>query len=166
MNIMKKNMNRRDFSKLSVAAFGGMLAGCANEEQPAASAGSSEPVAALPADAGDSVNLLLKDPHVCKGLNQCKGTGACATASNDCAGKNECAGQGGCATAEKHSCHTENACKGQGGCGESAGLNECKGKGECAVPLGGSTWTKVRAKYEKAMTEAGKKFGDAPAAKS
>lgn len=32
----------------------------------------------------------------CKGMNECKGLGNCATDANDCKGKNECKGQGGC----------------------------------------------------------------------
>ena len=30
----------------------------------------------------------------CFGVNSCKGTGACATATTSCAGQNSCAGQG------------------------------------------------------------------------
>ena len=30
----------------------------------------------------------------CEGVNACKGSGSCATASNSCAGKNSCKGQG------------------------------------------------------------------------
>jgi hypothetical protein len=30
----------------------------------------------------------------CHGVNSCKGTGACNTATNSCAGKNSCKGQG------------------------------------------------------------------------
>ena len=33
----------------------------------------------------------------CKGMNECKGMGGCATDANDCRGKNECKGLGGCA---------------------------------------------------------------------
>jgi len=30
----------------------------------------------------------------CEGVNQCKGKGACASATHDCAGKNACKGKG------------------------------------------------------------------------
>lgn len=97
---------------------------------------------------------MLTEPHVCRGLNTCKGMGA---------GKdNECAGLGTCATAEAHSCHAANDCKGSGGCGTTAGINECKGTGECGVPLNDKTWKRARATYEAAMNSAGKSFGEAP----
>jgi uncharacterized membrane protein len=34
------------------------------------------------------------EPGRCYGVNSCKGTSLCATASNDCAGLNECKGKG------------------------------------------------------------------------
>ena len=105
-------MNRRDFQRLAAAAFGGAVIGVGMQSSLSA------------ADAG---NPLLSDPHVCRGLNTCKGKGAGKT--------NACAGQGTCATAEKHTCHGDNACKGQGGCGAHPGENACKGKGSCNVPL-------------------------------
>ncbi len=46
---------------------------------------------AVPPDPGG------RSADCCKGMNECKGQGACATARNDCAGKNECKGLGGCA---------------------------------------------------------------------
>lgn len=132
-----KSMSRRDFSRLTMAALGGLAAGA---------------MIAVPAMAADEESPLLKEPHVCRGLNTCKGVGA--------GKKNDCAGMGKCALAEKHTCKGENACKGQGGCGENA----CKGKGSCAVPLSEKTWTKARANFEAAMKKAGKKVGPAPAA--
>jgi len=128
-------INRRDFGKLTMAAVGGLVAG---------SAGTSSTMAAE----GDS--LLLQEPHVCRGLNTCKGKGACKTADSSCKGHNDCAGAGGCATVEKHACAGENACKGHGGCGANPGENQCKGKGKCAVPLGEKAWKKARANFEKA----------------
>src|SRR3954470_11695259 len=105
------DLSRRDFSKLTAAALGGVLAGSL----------------ALTASAADEESPLLKEPHVCCGLNTCKGKNG---------GKdNDCAGTRHCATAKKHSCHGENDCKGQGGCGEHPGENTCKGKGTCSVPL-------------------------------
>jgi hypothetical protein len=143
-------LSRRDFQRLSMAAFGGMLVG-------ASAAGAAEDKAKdeKPKDEkGKEKNPLLSDPHVCRGLNTCKGKGADK--------KNACAGQGACATAKKHSCHYENECRGQGGCGAKPGENACKGKGECAVPLHGKTWEKARKRFEELMKKDGKKFGPAP----
>lgn len=139
-------LNRRDFQRLSMAAFGGMLLG-------ASGAGAAEDKDEGK-DKGKEKNPLLSDPHVCRGLNTCKAKGADK--------KNACAGQGTCATAKEHSCHFENECKGQGGCGEHPGENACKGKGECAVPLNGKAWTKARKRFEELMKKEGKKFGPAP----
>ncbi|MGH9339777.1 MAG: twin-arginine translocation signal domain-containing protein [Acidobacteriota bacterium] len=132
-------LTRRDFHKLTVAAFGGVLGGS---------------LLAGRAMALQEENPMLKEPHVCCGLNTCKGKGAGSS--------NDCAGMGNCATAERHSCQGQGACAGQGGCGETAGANACKGQGECAVPLKASTWKKARARFEAAMKEAGQKFGPAP----
>ena len=155
---MKSDLNRRDFAKLSAAAFGGMLAGtvgCGKGDKP-------------PADkpTGDGESLLMKEPHVCRGLNACKGHGSCKTAANDCKGKNACAGQGKCATAKAHECRGMNVCKGQGGCGEKPGENACSEKGACSVPLADDKWAKARAHFEAAMKKAGKNVGSAPEAAS
>ena len=139
----ESDLNRRDFQRLTVAALGGMLAGAAT------------------AHAKDEVpkkdknkNPLLGEPHICRGLNVCKGLGADK--------KNACAGQGVCATAKEHTCHYKNECRGQGGCGEHPGENSCKAKGECAVPLMDDTWEKARARFEELMKEEKKKVGKAP----
>jgi len=133
------DLSRRDFSKLTAAALGGVLAGSL----------------ALTASAADDESPLLKEPHVCCGLNTCKGKNG---------GKdNDCAGTGHCASAKAHSCKGDNECKGQGGCGEHPGENSCKSKGACSVPLEAKSWKKARANYEAAMTKAGKKFGASPA---
>lgn len=132
------DLSRRDFHKLTVAAFGGALGGSLVMRSVLA--------------AGHS--LLLKEPHTCCGLNTCKGKGA---------GANDCAGMGNCATAEKHGCNGQNKCKGQGGCGEKPGENTCNGQGKCAVPLSKDAWKKARTNFEAAMKEAGKKVGPAPA---
>jgi hypothetical protein len=134
-------VTRRDFGRLTMAAVGGIAAGV------------MVPATVRAADEG---SLLLKDPHVCRGLNTCKGKGT----TKD----NACAGQGKCATAEKHTCDAQNACKGQGGCGETPGENACKTKGSCHVPLTPDTWKKARAHFEAAMKKAGKSVGPAPAA--
>jgi len=55
-----------------------------------------------------------------------------------------------------------NACKGQGGCADHPGENACKSQGACQVPLKAKTWPKARKRFEELMTEAKKKFGDAP----
>ncbi|QNN23871.1 hypothetical protein HED60_16880 [Planctomycetales bacterium ZRK34] len=137
-------INRRDFGKLAAAAFGGMVTGT---------------VLGGRAFAGEGDSLLLSEPHVCRGLNTCKGKGSCKTADNACKGHNDCAGAGGCATAEKHGCSGENACKGQGGCGSKPGENACKGKGKCAVPLHKGAWEKARKNFETAYKA---KFGKDP----
>ncbi len=162
-------MNRRDFHRLTAAAFGGVVAGAAAgcSDAPVdeaanntgavghGSAGPATDPGAAVAESEHQVAFLLEEPHVCRGLNSCMGTGA---------GKeNACAGQGTCATAAQHSCHGANECKGQGGCGELPGQNSCKGNGECAVPLHEGAWEKARAAFEQAMQAAGKEVGSAPA---
>jgi hypothetical protein len=136
----KQNRTRREFNRLAMAAMAGLSAGAMIS--PAALAAEPE-------------SRLLKDPHVCRGLNTCKGKGADKT--------NACAGQGKCSTVEKHSCSAANACKGQGGCGEHPGENACKAMGSCEVPLEDKTWKKARANFEAAMKKAGKSVGPAPA---
>ena len=132
-------LNRRDFGKLTAAALGGAIAGAMLGER------------ALRADDGGAANgQWLKDPHICCGLNTCKGKGKGAS--------NDCAGQGKCATVEAHGCAGQNSCAGQGPTGDNA----CKGKGGCAVPVSGDSWKKARSNWEAAMTKAGKKFGAAP----
>jgi len=155
-------LNRRDFNRLTAAAFGGVLAGsmtgCGSddEKKPNSSGatpgiGSSQPAKS----GGKEVASTKGDPHACRGLNACKGQGA--------DGANDCAGQGDCATKEwHHSCGSDNACKGQGGCGDNPTQNDCKGQGGCHIPLMDSAWEKAREFFEKKMTEADKKFGDAP----
>ena len=140
------NLSRRDFGKLTAAAFGGVLLG-----------------STLIARAGEKDDkhdpeLLLQEKHVCRGLNTCKGKGK--------GSDNSCAGMGNCATVETHSCKGENSCKGQGGCGEYPGQNSCKGQGGCNVPLKEKTWKKARKAFEAQMKKAGKTFGDAPKAKA
>ena len=121
------SMDRRKFTQVMGAAVAGMVAGSKAVSQ--------------------TDSLLLADDakkskHVCKGRNECKGQGGCASGDNGCAGKNSCKGKGGCATVAKHACKGQNECKGQGGCtsGDNgcAGKNSCKSKGGCAVPLHGT----------------------------
>lgn len=135
-------LNRRDFQRLTAAAFGGILAGATSG------------YAAEDKDE-EKKNPLLVEPHVCRGLNTCKEKGA--------GKKNACAGQGTCATAKAHDCKGQNACKGQGGCGEHPGENQCKGMGGCEVPLkDDKVWKKTRKRFEELMKKEGKKFGPAP----
>ncbi len=174
----KTDLSRRDFNRLSMAAFGGVVAGtfagCANEggdasdpsaEPPVEDPSTMEPIEgdttateggeaeAGGAEAGgETASLLMGEKHVCRGLNTCKSDA------------NACAGQGTCATYAAHECGTHNECKGQGGCGEKPGENACKGMGKCAVPLKEHAWGKARANFEAAMTAAGKEVGPAPAA--
>ena len=136
-----QDFNRRDFHKLTVAAFGGMvagsIAGCSpaptGAPKPGTPAGTTQSKGS-PTSKDEKVaeNDWLGKTHVCRGLNACKNQGK--------SGQNECAGQGTCATAKAHSCHAANDCKFQGGCGETAGRNACKSMGECAVPLPKLTW--------------------------
>lgn len=173
----KTDLSRRDFNQLSMAAFGGVVAGtfagCANESADAPPADDPAPTAGAapdgtdttatedggegsePAEAGEeTASLWMGEKHVCRGLNKCKSD------------SNACAGQGTCATFAPHECGTHNECKGQGGCGEKPGENACKGMGKCAVPLKEHAWGKARANFEAAMTAAGIEVGAAPAAAS
>lgn len=172
-------LNRRDFHRLTMAAFGGALAGsvagCGGESAPPAGGPASAPAGATTATPGggteqpagldddvaaleNSVAAVGVEKHLCRGLNACKNQGK--------SGENECAGQGTCATLEHHTCGGDNACKGQGGCGKNAVENECKGKGGCHVPLMDEVWGKARKIFEAKMKKAGTPVGAAPAAKS
>jgi hypothetical protein len=145
------DLNRRDFQRLTAAAVGGLLAG-------AQLAGSASAADEKPPQKDKKKNPILGEPHVCRGINMCKGLGA----SKD----NACAGQGACATAKAHVCHYKNECRGQGGCGAKPGENECKGKGECGVPMSSGAWKKCRARFEELMKKEGKTVGPAPPKKA
>ncbi|GIX04096.1 MAG: hypothetical protein KatS3mg113_1102 [Planctomycetaceae bacterium] len=164
------SLDRRDFHRWTLAAVGGWMAGTlgCSRSQPAAPEGATTthtgaevPPDIPPPAAGGEVALteaeqiLLAEPHVCRGLNTCKGLGR----SKD----NACAGQGTCASVTDHACAGQNECKGQGGCGENPGMNACKGQGGCHIPLMDDAWTKARAAFEQAMKKAGKTYGAAPA---
>jgi hypothetical protein len=148
------NMNRRDFTKLSMAVFGGVVAGtvgCGKGDQPQPVMKPSPPGPGPVADA----SAPQKDLNVCRGLNACKGQGK--------GGDNACAGQGQCATAKAHDCGTLNDCKYQGGCNEKPGANDCKGMGGCHVPLASDdVWQKARTLFEERMKAQGKEVGKAP----
>jgi hypothetical protein len=172
-------LNRRDFSKLTIAAFGGVIAGtaigCGNGDGDDngggdtsdggtdgidVGSGSTDDTGSTDDGGGDPVaatddSLLLSEPHVCRGMNACMNKGQSK--------ENACAGKGTCHTlAEGHSCHGENACKGQGGCEETAGRNACDKKGNCNVPLNPDAWKTARAALKAALEEQGKTLGDAP----
>jgi hypothetical protein len=151
-------LHRRDFHRLTMAAFGGALAGtlagCSDDKPPAPVNPAPRAGAEVPTkpEGGAEVADNKGDPHACSGLNSCKGQGA--------SGTNDCAGQGDCATKSwHHGCSGENACKGQGGCGETATINDCKGKGGCHVPLMAGIWETARKHFEEKMKDAGKEIG-------
>ena len=120
-------MERRHFTKAMGAVVAGMAAGTrvfAEEKK-------APPKAEAKAE--------VRDTHVCKGMNDCKGKGGCASdaAKHACKGKNECKGMGACKT-DKNACAGKNECKGKGGCAvppkatdDKAGKGSCKGKSGC-----------------------------------
>ena len=150
-----QDLNRRAFGKLAAAALGGLLAGAGL----GVAADKDKPADAPKAKDKDKP-LMSQEPHICRGLNTCKGKGKGT--------KNDCAGQGDCATAKAHTCAGDNDCAGLGGCNADVnkpGENACKGKGGCHVPIKESkTWAKARESFVADMKKAfpDKKIGDAP----
>jgi hypothetical protein len=145
---MNKNCSRRDFTRLAAAATVGLAIGTG--------AGAQDSKQKAPPKVEVDPSLLIDaDPHVCRGLNSCKGKGK--------GGGNACAGQGSCATAPSITCSTNNTCKGKGGCGGYPGQNTCKGRGECAVPLKKEVWEIARKQFEQLMKAQARKIGKAPA---
>lgn len=145
-----EHLKRRDFNRLTAAAFGGMIAAAGSRGASAAEEADDSKIKVDP-------SLLLKgDPNVCRGLNSCDDKGK---------GDHACAGQSACAAVAAHSCSGQNECKGQGGCGGYPGQNTCKEQGHCAVPLSKETWAVARKQFEHLMKDAGQKVGKAPAAK-
>jgi len=142
----KPDVNRRNFHKLTMAAFGGMVAGAGSSSLAQAQEGNKPKINVDPA-------LLLSDPNVCRGLNTCDGKGK---------GDHACAGQAACTSVAAHSCAGENECKGQGGCGGYPGQNVCQSKGKCAVPLKAEVWKLARKQFEQLMKDNGKMVGAAP----
>lgn len=144
----QNGLSRRQFTKLTAAAVGGLLAGVNSTL-----AEDKKPTKKDPKKEGFP---WLQDPHICRGLNHhCK---------EEVKGKkNECAGQAMYPTVKEHKCKGMNDCAGEGGCGEKPGENKCKGMGECAVPLSDKASGIARKSFEAAMKKADKKFGDAPA---
>jgi anaerobic selenocysteine-containing dehydrogenase len=111
------DLNRRDFTKFAAAAVGGLVAGL-SVGRAADGAKKKDP----------KKDLLLQEPHICRGLNP-----SCKSEVNG--KKNDCAGMAYGPTAKEHVCKGHNDCAGLGGCGEHPGENKCKEMGECAVPL-------------------------------
>lgn len=143
---------------LTLAAVSGLLAvpstlSAAPEaaQPPAGQPGKVKPV--------DVYNPLLIEPHICRGLNTCKGKGR--------DGKNDCAGMGACYTAPQNTCGGNNQCRGLGGCdkppqAEYPGENTCKALGGCQVPMlpeKPKMWKKARMRFEAMMASVGKKVG-------
>jgi hypothetical protein len=144
-----RQIDRRDFHKLTSAALGGLAAGAM------LGCGKSGDGPAAKKSATEETTLAKAEVHLCRGLNECKGQGK--------DGQNSCRGQGTCATAKEHGCGTQNDCKGLGGCGGSEGANDCKGKGGCHVPLMESAWDTLRKKKEAEWGEKKLEAGTAPA---
>lgn len=151
-------LDRRDFHRLAMAALGGIVAGTSSG---CGQGGGDKGGVSIPKNESaattlsEAEQLIIDEPHVCRGLNSCKGLGR---------GKdNACAGQGTCATMADAECGGNNKCKGQGGCGELPGMNSCEGKGACHIPLMDHAWDKARAAFEAAMKKTNKTFGAAPA---
>ena len=155
----KPSVDRRQM--LTLAALSGLMAVPALAQ--------ADPAAAQPPEGKkgsvkpkDIYNPLLIEPHLCRGLNTCKGKGR--------DGKNNCAGQGSCYTAPENKCGGSNECRGLGGCdkppqAEYPGENTCKGQGGCQVPMLPEKplmWKKARMRFEALMKENGKKVGQNP----
>ena len=173
------NLNRRDFSRLTLAAAGGLmtgaLAGCSDKPAPPAGGGGTGgtgtggsatggaagttggTAASGAATDAQLANFLTGEEHACRGLNMCRG--------QDAEGDNDCAGQGDCATIEHHACGADHDCKGKSGCGATAGINSCEGQGSCGIPMHAGAWEKARAVFEQIAKRDDKEFGDAPPAK-
>ncbi len=99
---MAFSLSKSIASAASAGLMVGALAACGGSTPPAEAPAAEAPAAEAPAvDAhahdhaapeGDAAGAK----ECCKGMNECKGKGACATDANTCAGKNECKGKGGC----------------------------------------------------------------------
>ncbi len=151
----REPLNRRNFNKLSVAALSGLtfgsMVGCGKPETTVETGGEQT------AEISGPDCWLSGDKNICRGLNVCAEYGQ---------GEHTCAGTGTCATnVTEHGCAGHNECACEGGCGQNIGENACKGKGGCAVPIeNDGMWKKAREKFEAAMKDAGKEFGEAPPA--
>src|SRR5262245_2492631 len=98
---MHRELSRRDFNRLTVAALGGVVAGAS-----ALARADDEPKDEKEEKEGEKKEgEEEKEIHVCRGLNTCNNKGA--------SGENDCAGQGTCSTAVEHTCGGQNDCKNQ-----------------------------------------------------
>ena len=165
----RTELNRRDFNKLTAAAFGGIVVGtvvgCGGNGGDDGTGGGDGDAGTDGTDTGDGTDGAASDTgprgaeiaanNACSGLNQCMNYGK---------GEHACAGQGSCSTVEAHSCHGQNTCKYLGGCDGTAGTNECAEMGGCGVPMNPSeeAWAQARAAFEKRMMAMNKPFGDPP----
>lgn len=147
-------LDRRAFHQLTLAALSGLSAGVLGGCGQAPSDQRATPAGAAAAELTEAEQILLAEPHVCRGLNTCKGLGRSK--------ENECAGTGTCASIADHACAGQNECKGQGGCGSNPGMNSCKGQGGCHIPLMEDAWTRARGVLEGALQKQGKTAGAAP----
>jgi hypothetical protein len=176
MKLTRLKLTRRDFSKLTATAFGGVLAGtvigCGGNDDDANSSDTvSDGDVVLSADdattpTGDGspangeqelVGGELPEHNACLGLNQCK-------ASGKNPGEHDCAGQSACATTSSET-QGKNQCKFLGACDGKVGANACKGQGGCQVPIepfGEGLWLQARAAFEKRMEAKGTEVGMAP----
>jgi hypothetical protein len=180
-------VDRRDFSRLSLAVMGGLVAGskALGQEPPPIADPVAPPLKPVvppkndrptsdddekPADADATKSeqdkaaaaKRKKDEEKPKEIHICRGLNTCK--GKGASGENNCAGQGTCATtpAAPHECTTCNACRNQGGCGELAGKNQCAGYGEGAVPILEEEWPRLRKEFEYKMTRLKRKIGKAP----
>jgi hypothetical protein len=186
------SVHRRDFSRLSLAAFGGVVTGVtawgqtppppiapprpivppsdtpAAAESPTAKADGeksttgSDDVSAKAAKDKAADAKKKKDGEKPKEIHICRGLNYCKGQGKS--GTNECAGRGDCATTptSPHECATGNACKNLGGCGPTAGKNQCAGYGDGSVPLLEEEWPRLRAEFEYKMKRLRREIGPAP----
>ena len=98
---MANDVSRMVAKAASVGLMCGALAACRGSSPPAEkaaaeSASAASPVAKASAATPTAEVAAAEGKQCCKGLNDCKGKGGCATDKNSCMGKNECKGKGGC----------------------------------------------------------------------
>ncbi|HWO23516.1 MAG TPA: hypothetical protein VNO30_32465 [Kofleriaceae bacterium] len=110
-------MSFKQGALIAIAAGGLFAAACKKaDDKPTMPSNGVQPEAAKSGEmkAGDQPGMAPaggdeKTAKVhCMGVNECKGRGGCATASNSCAGQNGCGGQGFVDMAEEE-------CKAKGG---------------------------------------------------
>ena len=133
--------NRRQLQRLTLAAFGGMMAG----------ASVAQAKDEVPKKDKDK-NPLLGEPHVCRGLNVCKALGVDK--------KNACAVR---AFRHGESAHVSHAQRmSRPGRLRRAPRRELLQSPRRMVPLMDKTWDKARKRFEELMKKDKKEFGEAP----